>query len=129
MVVALHSTAVSMQSCASTDGKMTEVDVETAQATPCAVVVPALCAQVHVLNGEKYREVCPENTLLNSMQLRGCIITPHHKKPLLKRESALGVSEEARIFLQVEVRAGVAMLMLQDSTNLWLLVLTGESSW
>jgi hypothetical protein len=60
--------------------------------------------QVHVLNGEKYREVCPENTLLNSMQLRGCIISPHHKKPLLKRESALGVSEDTRIFLQVEVR-------------------------
>lgn len=57
-----------------------------------------------MLNGEKYREVCPENTLLNSMQLRGCIISPHHKKPLLKRESALGVSEDTRIFLQVEVR-------------------------
>jgi len=80
-----------------------------------------------VLNGEKYREVCPENTLLNSMQLRGCIITPHHKKPLLKRESALGVSEEARIFLQVEVRAGVSLLTLQDSTNPGLLVFLDNS--
>lgn len=71
-------------------------------ATPTAPVW--LPAQVHVLNGEKYREVCPENTLLNSMQLRGCIISPHHKKPLLKRESALGVSEDTRIFLEVEVR-------------------------
>lgn len=66
--------------------------------------VKILYAQVHVLNGEKYREVCPENTLLNSMQLRGCIISPQAKKPLLKRESALGVSEETRIFLEVEVR-------------------------
>jgi hypothetical protein len=64
------------------------------------------CAvQVHVLNGEKYREVCPENTLLNSMQLRGCIILPHNKKPLLKRESALGVADDTRIYLPVEVRA------------------------
>lgn len=63
------------------------------------------CAvQVHVLNGEKYREVCPENTLLNSMQLRGCIILPHNKKPLLKRESALGVADDTRIYLPVEVR-------------------------
>lgn len=68
------------------------------------------CAQVHVLNGEKYREVCPENTLLNSMQLRGCIISPQAKKPLLKRESALGVSEETRIFLEVEVRRRLSVV-------------------
>lgn len=72
---------------------------------PAGSILPV---QVHVLNGEKYREVCPENTLLNSMQLRGCIISPHHKKPLLKRESALGVgADETRIFLQVEVSQGL----------------------
>jgi hypothetical protein len=60
---------------------------------------------VHVLNGEKYKEVCPDNTLLNNAQLRGCIIQPNHKKPLLKRESAMGVAEDTRIFLTVEVRA------------------------
>jgi hypothetical protein len=64
----------------------------------------AAAAQVHVLNGERYKEVCPENTLLNSMQLRSCIIASHQKKPLLKRENALGVTEDARIFLPVEVR-------------------------
>jgi hypothetical protein len=63
------------------------------------------CCQVHVLNGEKYKEVCPDNTLLNNAQLRGCIIQPNHKKPLLKRESAMGVAEDTRIFLTVEVRA------------------------
>lgn len=68
--------------------------------------VCAYPAQVHVLNGEKYKEVCPDNTLLNSMQLRGCIIQPNQKKPLLKRENALGATEDTRIFLQVEVRAG-----------------------
>lgn len=57
-----------------------------------------------MLNGEKYKEVCPDNTLLNNAQLRGCIIQPNHKKPLLKRESAMGVAEDTRIFLTVEVR-------------------------
>lgn len=73
----------------------------------CRRPLPVLCCavQVHVLNGEKYREVCPENTLLNSMQLRSCIILPHNKKPLLKRESALGVADDTRIYLPVEVRA------------------------
>lgn len=60
--------------------------------------------QVHVLNGERYKEVCPENTLLNSVQLRSCIILPHQKKPLLKRGDALGVTDDTRIFLPVEVR-------------------------
>lgn len=61
---------------------------------------------MHVLNGERYKEVCPENTLLNSAQLRSCIISPLQKKPLLKRENALGVTEDIRIFLPVEVRRG-----------------------
>jgi hypothetical protein len=63
-----------------------------------------VCVQVHVLNGEKYKEVCPDNTLLSSSQLRGCIIVPQPKRPLLKRESALGVmSEDVRTFLPIEV--------------------------
>jgi hypothetical protein len=75
-------------------------------ARPSSVAVSCRCCQVHVLNGEKYKEVCPDNTLLNNAQLRGCIIQPNHKKPLLKRESAMGsVAEDTRIFLAVEVRA------------------------
>lgn len=72
-----------------------------------------------MLNGEKYREVCPENTLLNSMQLRGCIIPPQHKKPLLKRESALGVTDDVRIFLPIEVRT---------TRGSWLVGLAGQGS-
>ncbi|WIA18162.1 hypothetical protein OEZ85_009637 [Tetradesmus obliquus] len=64
--------------------------------------VPDMELEVHMLNGEKYKEVCPDNTLLNNAQLRGCIIQPNHKKPLLKRESAMGVAEDTRIFLTVE---------------------------
>ncbi len=58
--------------------------------------------QVHVLNGEKYKEVCPDNTLLNTMQLRACIIAPNQKKPLLKRDGGVGVTEDNRIFLMPE---------------------------
>jgi hypothetical protein len=75
--------------------------------------------QVHVLNGEKYKEVCPDNTLLNNMQLRGCIIQPNAKKPLLKRESALGsVSEEIRIFLPVEVSSSITALAVARAPEL-----------
>ena len=56
-----------------------------------------------MLNGDKYREVCPDNTLLNTMQLRSCIIQPQQKKPLLKRENNAGITEDFRIFLQPEV--------------------------
>jgi hypothetical protein len=86
----------------------------------CAAVV--LLRQVHVLNGEKYKEVCPDNTLLNNAQLRGCIIQPNHKKPLLKRESAMGVAEDTRIFLTVEVRAAWLCLDPVDVAVLQLLM-------
>ena len=60
-------------------------------------------SKVHVLNGDKYKEVCPDNTLLNTMQLRQCLIAPMQKKPLLKREGNVGITDDFRIFLQPEV--------------------------
>ncbi|GFH12757.1 uncharacterized protein HaLaN_08501, partial [Haematococcus lacustris] len=42
--------------------------------------------EAHVLNGEKYKELCPENTVLSHDQLYGCFIT-HHTAPLLKRDN------------------------------------------
>ncbi len=54
-----------------------------------------------MLNGEKYKEICPDNTLLSHMHLRSCVIS-HHQKALLKREG--GSDEQLRCFLQLEVR-------------------------
>jgi hypothetical protein len=61
-------------------------------------------SKIHVLNGEKYREVCPDNTLLDTSQLRSCILLPQQKKPLLKREGGINVTEDGRILLVPEVR-------------------------
>jgi len=72
--------------------------------------------EVHVLNGDKYREVCPDNTLLNTMQLRSCIIQPQQKKPLLKRENNAGITEDFRIFLQPE-RGQAPLSDLQCTTS------------
>lgn len=58
-----------------------------------------LLVQVHVLNGEKYKEICPDNTLLSHMQLHTCVIS-HHTKALLKREG--GSDDQLRCFLQLE---------------------------
>ncbi|GAX84826.1 hypothetical protein CEUSTIGMA_g12247.t1 [Chlamydomonas eustigma] len=55
--------------------------------------------EVHVLNGEKYKELCPDNTLLSHLHLRSCVIS-HHQKALLKREG--GSDEQLRCFLQLE---------------------------
>ncbi len=57
--------------------------------------------ECHVLNGEKYKEICPENNLLSHAQLRTCIIS-HHTKALLKRDG--GSDDQLRCFLQLEVR-------------------------
>ena len=64
---------------------------------------PLYClpCQVHVLNGEKYKEICPDNVLLSHQQLKACVIS-HHTKALLRRDS---MPEDAlRCFLQIEVR-------------------------
>ncbi len=59
--------------------------------------------QMHVLNGEKYKELCPDNTLLSVASIKNCIIT-HHTKALLRRE---GMSDEQlRVYLPLEVRGG-----------------------
>jgi hypothetical protein len=79
---------------------------------PPVPLAPALCPltfqlQVLVLNGERYREICPENTLLDAASLRTCTLAaPTPKKPLLKREGGLGMTEDGRILLVPEVRAG-----------------------
>lgn len=57
---------------------------------------------MHVLNGEKYREICPDNTLLSHSQLKTCVIA-HHTKALLRRDGA--GDDQLRCFLQVG-RAG-----------------------
>lgn len=55
---------------------------------------------MHVLNGEKYKELCPDNTLLSTGQIKNCIIL-HHQKALLKRE---GMSDDQlRVMLPLEV--------------------------
>ncbi|KXZ52067.1 hypothetical protein GPECTOR_10g1090 [Gonium pectorale] len=60
---------------------------------------PGVQLEVHVLNGEKYKELCPDNTLLSIPAIRNCVIS-HHTKALLRRE---GMSEDAlRVFLQLE---------------------------
>lgn len=67
------------------------------------------CAQqIHVLNGDKYKEVCPDNTLLSPAALRACIIEPPlgqgGYKPLLRKE---GVEDGGpRILLAPEVGGG-----------------------
>eukprot|EP00798_Chlamydomonas_sp_ICE-L_P031947 gene31947-17902_t len=55
--------------------------------------------EVHVLNGEKYKEICPDNTLLSHSQLKSCVIS-HHTKALLKREG--GSEDSLRCFLALE---------------------------
>lgn len=55
--------------------------------------------QIHVLNGEKYREICPDNTLLSHAQLKSCVIS-HHTKALLRRDG--GSDDQLRCFLTLE---------------------------
>ncbi|KAL6763898.1 hypothetical protein V8C86DRAFT_3017440 [Haematococcus lacustris] len=43
--------------------------------------------EAHVLNGEKHKELCPENTVLSHDQLCDCFIA-HHTAPLLRRDNA-----------------------------------------
>jgi hypothetical protein len=40
------------------------------------------------------------------MQLRSCILMPQQKKPLLKREGGLNMTEDGRILLVPEVGPG-----------------------
>lgn len=77
-------------------------------------VIPGMQLEVHVLNGEKYREVCPDNTLLTHPQLKTCIIQ-HHQKALLKREGATP-TDDVRVFLQLE-RGQAPLSELQVTTS------------
>ncbi|KAG2445358.1 hypothetical protein HYH02_008823 [Chlamydomonas schloesseri] len=55
--------------------------------------------ELHVLNGEKYKELCPDNTLLSIGAIKNCIIS-HHVKALLRRE---GMSDDQlRVYLPLE---------------------------
>lgn len=68
---------------------------------------------MHVLNGEKYKELCPDSSLLSTGQIRACIIS-HHTKALLRRE---GMSDDQlTVTLPLEVRA-VANLSQADKSK------------
>lgn len=69
--------------------------------------------ECHVMNGEKYKEICPENTLLSHTQLRSCIIA-HHTKALLRRDG--GSDDQLRCFLQLE-RGQAVLSDLQVTTS------------
>mmetsp|Transcript_29342 Transcript_29342/g.64952 ORF Transcript_29342/g.64952 Transcript_29342/m.64952 type:complete len:729 (+) Transcript_29342:226-2412(+) len=74
---------------------------------------PGMQLEIHVLNGEKYKEICPDNTLLSHQQLRTCIIS-HHTKALLRREG--GSDDQLRCFLQLE-RGQAPLSDLQVTTS------------
>ncbi|KIY96512.1 hypothetical protein MNEG_11449 [Monoraphidium neglectum] len=95
-------------------GLRVEVVDETGQCVNEAT--PDVQLEIHVLNGEKYREVCPDNTLLNTMQLRSCVLAPQQKKPLLKREGGLNVTEDGRIIMVPE-RGHAPLSDLQCTTS------------
>lgn len=58
-----------------------------------------------MLNGERYKEVCPDGGLLPAGMLASCVLeSSNPKKPLLKREGGGGVTDEGRIMLLPEVR-------------------------
>ncbi|EFJ53210.1 hypothetical protein VOLCADRAFT_115791 [Volvox carteri f. nagariensis] len=55
--------------------------------------------ELHMLNGEKYKELCPDNTLLSTNTLKSCVIN-YHTKALLKRD---GMSDtDLQVFLPLE---------------------------
>lgn len=71
--------------------------------------------EVHVMNGDKYKELCPENSqLLTHSQLRLCIIT-HHQRALLRRDGQ--GDDQLRCFLQLDVRLDVLYLLLSLSLS------------
>lgn len=76
---------------------------------------PGVQLEMHVLNGEKYKELCPDNTLLSVASIKNCIIT-HHTKALLRRE---GMSDEQlRVYLPLERgAAAVSDLALTTSSE------------
>ncbi len=67
---------------------------------------PLHVAQVSVLNGEKYKEICPDNTLLSPQHLHSCIIS-HHPKALLRRDG--GSDEQLQCYLQLEASSFMAL--------------------
>eukprot|EP00197_Chlamydomonas_leiostraca_P008112 CAMPEP_0202870554 /NCGR_PEP_ID=MMETSP1391-20130828/16057_1 /ASSEMBLY_ACC=CAM_ASM_000867 /TAXON_ID=1034604 /ORGANISM="Chlamydomonas leiostraca, Strain SAG 11-49" /LENGTH=611 /DNA_ID=CAMNT_0049551153 /DNA_START=278 /DNA_END=2109 /DNA_ORIENTATION=+ len=69
--------------------------------------------EIHVLNGEKYREICPDNTLLSHAQLKSCVIS-HHTKALLRRDG--GSDDQLRCFLGLE-RGQASLSELQVTTS------------
>lgn len=59
-----------------------------------------------MLNGEKYKELCPDNTLLSVIAIRSCIIS-HHQRALLRRDGM--ADTELHVFLPLEVRQGASI--------------------
>ncbi|KAG2502074.1 hypothetical protein HYH03_000567 [Edaphochlamys debaryana] len=76
---------------------------------------PGVQLEMHVLNGEKYKELCPEATLLSTNIIKSCIIS-HHTKALLRRESMN--EDQLRVFLPIERGvASVSDLALTTSSE------------
>lgn len=59
-------------------------------------------SQMHVLNGEKYKELCPDNTLLSISQIKTCVIS-HQTKALLRREGQ--PEDQIAVYLPLDVSA------------------------
>ncbi|GIL85694.1 hypothetical protein Vretimale_13197 [Volvox reticuliferus] len=55
--------------------------------------------ELQVLNGERYKELCPDNTLLSVSNLQSCIIS-NHTRALLRREGM--ADTDLQVFLPLE---------------------------
>ncbi|GFR43381.1 hypothetical protein Agub_g4453, partial [Astrephomene gubernaculifera] len=78
-------------------------------------LAPGVQLEMHVLNGEKYKELCPDNTLLSLGAIRNCIIS-HHTKALLRREGM--ADDQLRVYLPLERgAASVSDLTLTTSSE------------
>jgi hypothetical protein len=62
--------------------------------------------QVHMLNGERYNELCAAAGPRPSPdELRDCVLAPpSDQRPLLRRDGGANVAEDGRIILTLQVR-------------------------
>ncbi|GLC55265.1 PSII 6.1 kDa protein [Pleodorina starrii] len=76
---------------------------------------PGVQLEMHVLNGEKYKELCPDNTLLTVSSIKSCIIS-HQTKALLRREGM--ADDQLKVYLPLERGAAtVSDLTLTTSSE------------
>lgn len=77
---------------------------------------PGFQLEISVVNGEKYKELCPDNTLSSFSHLRSCIVS-HHTKALLRKEGGGGGDEHLlRCFLNPD-RGQVSLSDLALTTS------------